>query len=129
FEYSVFLSGNDSESTELYRGEVRLFFDRPENPWRVTLGDVTPQSPGHLPSLPIGGVAFERLYQDLQPTRNIQNGGTQPLVLNESANIEIYINDIFLTEFRLPPGRYNLDDLPLSSGTNDIRIEVDYQSG
>lgn len=129
FEYSVFVAGNELESTDLYRGEVRLFFDRPEYPWRVTLGDMTPQSPGHLPSVPIGGVAYERLYQDLQPTRNIQNGGTQPLVLNESANIEIYINDIFLTEFRLPPGRYNLDDLPLSSGTNDIRIEVDYQSG
>ncbi|WP_186175152.1 fimbria/pilus outer membrane usher protein [Vibrio jasicida] len=128
-DVSGFITGGDDIDSDVYRGEARLFFDEPSTPWRLTFGDVTQTSAGHLPSTPLGGVAFERLYQDLQPTRNIQNGGTQPLVLNESADVEIYINDIFLTEIRLPPGRYTLDDLPLVSGTNDVRLDISYQSG
>ncbi len=128
-DVSGFVTGGNNVDSDVYRGEVRLFFDEPSTPWRLTFGDVTQTSAGHLPSTPLGGVAFERLYQDLQPTRNIQNGGTQPLVLNESADVEIYINDIFLTEIRLPPGRYTLDDLPLVSGTNDVRLDISYQSG
>ncbi|YCO04278.1 fimbria/pilus outer membrane usher protein [Vibrio sp. VNB-15] len=128
-DISGFITGGDDIDSDVYRGEARLFFDEPSTPWRLTFGDVTQTSAGHLPSTPLGGVAFERLYQDLQPTRNIQNGGTQPLVLNESADVEIYINDIFLTEIRLPPGRYTLDDLPLVSGTNDVRLDISYQSG
>lgn len=128
-DVSGFITGGNNVDSDVYRGEARLFFDEPSTPWRLTFGDVTQTSAGHLPSTPLGGVAFERLYQDLQPTRNIQNGGTQPLVLNESADVEIYINDIFLTEIRLPPGRYTLDDLPLVSGTNDVRLDISYQSG
>ncbi|MFV8408663.1 fimbria/pilus outer membrane usher protein [Vibrio owensii] len=128
-DVSGFVTGGNDVDSDVYRGEARLFFDEPSTPWRLTFGDVTQTSAGHLPSTPMGGVAFERLYQDLQPTRNIQNGGTQPLVLNESADVEIYINDIFLTEIRLPPGRYTLDDLPLVSGTNDVRLDISYQSG
>lgn len=125
----LFVDGGSNVASDFYRGEFRLFIDKPQYPWRFTLGDITNTSAGHLPSVASGGVAFERLYQDLQPTRNIQNGGTQPLVLNESANVEIYINDAFYSEIRLPPGRYSLDDFPLSSGNNDIRLELTYQSG
>ncbi|EDP58677.1 P pilus assembly protein, porin PapC [Vibrio sp. AND4] len=128
-DVSGFVTGGNYVDSDVYRGEARLFFDEPSTPWRLTFGDVTQTSAGHLPSTPLGGVAFERLYQDLQPARNIQNGGTQPLVLNESADVEVYINDIFLTEIRLPPGRYTLDDLPLVSGTNDVRLDISYQSG
>ncbi|CAM2901558.1 pilus assembly protein PapC [Vibrio mytili] len=128
-DVSGFIDGGTNIDAEFYRGEAKLFFDEPDSPWRFTLGDVSLNGAGHLPSAPIGGLAFERLYQDLQPTRNIQNGGTQPLILNESADVEIYINDIFFTEIRLPPGRYTLDDLPLISGTNDVRLDISYQSG
>ena len=128
-DISGFVTGGNDINSDVYRGEARLFFDEPNTPFRLTFGDVTQASAGHLPSTPLGGLAFERLYQDLQPTRNIQNGGTQPLVLNESADVEIYINDVFLTEIRLPPGRYTLDDLPLVSGTNDVRLDISYQSG
>ncbi|GAM58959.1 hypothetical protein JCM19231_536 [Vibrio ishigakensis] len=82
-----------------------------------------------MPSLNLGGVALERLWSSLQPSRNIQNGGSQSIYLRESANVYIYINDIYFTDIRLPPGRYQLEDLPLDQGSNDIRIEIRYQSG
>ncbi|WP_394244665.1 fimbria/pilus outer membrane usher protein [Vibrio astriarenae] len=129
FESAGYVSAGSNSETSFYRGDSKLFMDNPDRPWRVSLGDVNPQSVGHLPSVEIGGLAWERLYGEIQPTRNIQNGGTQALTLNESAELEVYVNDIFVSEFRLPPGRYLLDDLPLDSGSNDIRIEIRYLSG
>ncbi|MDR9829187.1 fimbria/pilus outer membrane usher protein [Vibrio sp. FNV 38] len=129
FESSAYLSTGSEEESTFYRGDSKLFIDNPERPWRVSLGDITPQSVGHLPSIELGGLAWERLYSEIQPTRNIQNGGTQSITLNESAELEVYVNDIFVSEFRLPPGRYLLDDLPLDSGSNDVRIEIRYLSG
>lgn len=129
FDASFFYSDGSEQENDIYRGEARVFFDNPDSPWRATFGDITPLTAGHLPNVPLGGIALERLYDELQPTRNIQNGGTQPFVLNESAEVEIYINDVYVSELRLPPGRYRLDDLPLVAGANDIRIEIRYQSG
>ncbi|GEA60845.1 fimbria/pilus outer membrane usher protein [Vibrio comitans] len=126
---SDYQGDNTTEEIELYRGDASIFIDRSEYPFRFTAGDIQSLSIGHQPSLTLGGVAFERLYGSLQPTRNIQNGGTQSVQLSESARVIVYINDSYIDEIRLPPGRYQLDNLPLSNGDNDIRLEINYQSG
>ncbi|WP_264877616.1 fimbria/pilus outer membrane usher protein [Vibrio agarivorans] len=129
FETSGYASTGSLTDSSFYRGDAKLYVDNPDRPWRVSMGDVSLQSIGHIPSVELGGLAWERLYSEIQPTRNIQNGGTQAITLNESAELEVYVNDIFVSEFRLPPGRYLLDDLPLDAGSNDIRIEIRYVSG
>ncbi|PMM46263.1 fimbria/pilus outer membrane usher protein [Vibrio breoganii] len=133
FEAAGYVEGLDSEVFEsesrVYRGDVKMFVDRPRYPMRVSVGDVSTVTSGHIPSLNIGGVSLERLWASLQPERNIQNGGSQTIYLRESANVFIYINDIYFTDLRLSPGRYQLEDLPLAQGSNDIRIEIRYQSG
>lgn len=136
FELAGYVEGRDSERPALddkdpkfYRGDARVFIDRPSYPLRFTGGDVTSITTGHQPSLNLGGVAVERLWSSLQPDRNIQNGGSQVIYLRESAQVFIYINDVYFTDVRLTPGRYQIDDLPLSDGNNDIRIEIRYQSG
>ncbi|MEZ9631118.1 hypothetical protein BCT86_08785 [Vibrio breoganii] len=114
---------------DFYRGNVRLFVDRPSYPLRVSVGDVSTITTGHMPSLDLGAVSLERLWASLQPDRNIQNGTAQSLYLRESATVYIYINDVYFTDLRLTPGRYEIEDLPLAQGSNDIRFEILYQSG
>ncbi|WP_261818052.1 fimbria/pilus outer membrane usher protein [Vibrio gallicus] len=120
---------DDSDNIQVYRGDVRAFVDRPDYPMRFSVGDINPFVTGHLPSVPLGGVAMERLWNRLQPTRNIQSGGSQEVYLVESATVSVYVNDTFYGDLRLPPGRYDIDDLPLRQGNNDIRLEIRYQSG
>lgn len=133
FEAAGYVEGIDSDLFEsdsrAYRGDVKMFVDRPKYPVRFSLGDVSTLTSGHIPSVNLGGLAIERLWSSLQPERNIQNGGSQSIYLRESANVYIYINDIYFTDLRLSPGRYQLEDLPLDQGSNDIRIEIQYQSG
>ncbi|MET2899250.1 fimbria/pilus outer membrane usher protein [Vibrio rotiferianus] len=126
---SGFTKTGEFTGEQFYRGDITAFVDRPSYPLRVSAGDIVNFNVGHLPSIPMGGISIERMYSQLQPTRTIQNGGNQPITLKESANLIVYVNDIYYAEFRLPPGRYQLDDIPLSPGTNDIKIDVEYQSG
>ncbi|MEZ8472650.1 pilus assembly protein PapC [Vibrio cyclitrophicus] len=129
YKLSGYFDDGTSEEQTFYRGDISAFIDRAETPYRVTFGDQVNSTSGHLPSQQFGGIGFERNYSALQPNRSIQVGGTQALVLEESADIELYINGSYVTEFRLPPGRYMLDNLPLSSGSNDVRLDIEYQSG
>ncbi|MPW36325.1 hypothetical protein GCU72_07615 [Vibrio sp. B1Z05] len=129
---SIYASPSNSTQNseiEVYRGDLRAFVDRPSYPLRLTVGDIQPYTTGHLPSVTLGGVALERLWNRLQPSRNIQSGGSQEVYLVESATIAVYINDTFYGDLRLAPGRYSIDDLPLRQGNNDIRLEIRYQSG
>ncbi|MGF1720730.1 fimbria/pilus outer membrane usher protein [Vibrio kyushuensis] len=121
--------GNNNDGSNFYRGPTQLFYDHLTSPWRVSLGDVEPITSGHLPGLTLGGITWDRAYQKIQPYRQLRNSGTQSLELEESAEVTIYINDIRVSRIRLAPGRYELDDLPLTNGTNDIRLDIRYTSG
>lgn len=133
FEFSGFIENTIDQSElsdyDLFRGDARVFVDQPSVAVRYSLGDVTSRGVGHMPSINVGGLAIERRWGDLQPDRNIQNGGSQSIFLRESGEVFIYINDEFYTQVRLSPGRYQIDDIPLNDGINDITIEIVYLSG
>ncbi|MEZ9591868.1 hypothetical protein [Vibrio breoganii] len=120
---------NDGSETDFSRGSTFLFMDFPDKPYRASMGDVDTFSNGHLALVPVGGVRLSRDYQLLQPDRQIQNTGSQYLELTESATIDIYVNGYRATTIRLGPGRYDVDNLPLSDGQNEIRLEIQYASG
>ncbi|MGR5063848.1 hypothetical protein [Photobacterium sp. DNB22_13_2] len=126
-----YLNDDNSEGNEWQslRGPVVLYHDRYQQPARYSLGDVSSPSAGHLPNYELGGFSIYRSFYDLQPDRNIQNTGNQFFQLSESAEVEFYVNGIYVTRYRLEPGRYNVDNLPLSSGNNDVRLEINYLSG
>ena len=120
---------NTKNELQAQRGPVVLYHDRYLQPARYSLGDVSSPSTGHLPNYELGGFSIARNFSDLQPDRNIQNTGSQFFQLSESAEVEFYVNGIYVTRYRLEPGRYNIDNLPLSSGNNDVKLEINYLSG
>ena len=107
-KFSGYFDGGTDEEQNFYRGDISAFIDRADVPYRLTFGDQVNTTSGHLPSQQFGGFGFERNYSALQPNRSIQVGGTQALILEESADIDLYINGSYITEFRLPPGRYQI---------------------
>ncbi|RUO24086.1 hypothetical protein CWE09_13160 [Aliidiomarina minuta] len=120
---------SSTETTNLYRGEVTAFHDMPAVPLRLAVGDITTQPRGHLAGSPLGGFSIDTAYYELQPTRRISPGTRQQLVVRERADIEIYINGRGLQRLRLAPGRYDLTDLPLNQGSNEIEVFLFYASG
>ncbi len=115
--------------TDFHRGEWKAFYDRPNTPMRVSVGDVSTGESGHISSMAIGGITIDSRYADLQPNRDISPESSQQLFLLESADVDVYVNGERISGGRLEPGRYNLQKLMLGNGANDITVYVSYLSG
>ncbi|MGR5252557.1 fimbria/pilus outer membrane usher protein [Vibrio astriarenae] len=126
--YALYVDQSDN-STNVYRGSSYLFIDKPEKPWRLSLGDITSNYSGHLSSLNLGGVNWRSSYSELQPYKTLRTSASQTFELQQSAEVEIFVNNSRAARTNLPPGRYDLNNLPLTSGSNEIRLEVTYISG
>jgi outer membrane usher protein len=50
-------------------------------------------------------------------------------VLQESSTVRVLRNGVFVREFRLDPGQYDLSNLPLETGSNDVQLEIQNESG
>ncbi|OCH15096.1 fimbria/pilus outer membrane usher protein [Aliivibrio sp. 1S128] len=120
---------NDDVGTDFHRGEWKAFYDNPNAPMRISVGDVSTGESGHISSIAIGGLTIESRYADLQPNRDISPESSQQLFLLESADVDVYVNGERISGGRLEPGRYNLQKLMLGNGANDITVYVTYLSG
>ena len=126
---SLFWAQSDSSTNQTYRGDIRIFYDKLEMPLRITLGDTQSRSNGHLSSYQLGGLSLNKAYAQLQPQRKLTPGNSQIFVLLRAASLEIYVNDFMISRIRLPAGRYDVNDLPLTSGSNKVRIIATYNNG
>ncbi|MCF2857666.1 fimbria/pilus outer membrane usher protein [Pseudoalteromonas sp. SMS1] len=126
---SLFWEEGSTQTSDLYRGDIAIFYDQPETPQRFTLGDTEMNSTGHLAGAQLAGFSIESAYSRLQPQRRITPGNSQQFVLPRAANLEIYINDFLISRIRLKAGRYDLSDLPLTSGVNNIQVIATYPNG
>ncbi|RUO32609.1 fimbria/pilus outer membrane usher protein [Aliidiomarina soli] len=118
-----------TNETDVYRGQVTAFHDIPNVPMRLSAGDVYSPVVGHLGGASLGGISVASSYYELQPNRSISPGTSQQILVRERAELEVYVNGRLLQRLRLAPGRYNLTELPLAHGANDIEVYLYYASG
>ncbi|MEQ1811006.1 MAG: hypothetical protein ABL889_13825 [Terricaulis sp.] len=111
------------------RGDTALYWDHEPQALRVTLGDLNPIGAGVQSSPDIGGVGIQRLYQEIEPLRNIRPAGRTRFVLDRPSIVEVYVNGILYQTLRLQPGPYDLRDFPFVDGVNDVRIVAQDETG
>ncbi len=126
---ALFWENGDNLEEQFYRGDIALFYDQPDMPLRMTLGDTQTSSRGHLAGSQLAGFEIQKAYSKLQPQRKITPGNSQQFVLPRPATLEIFINDFLISRLKLRAGRYDLNDLPLTSGVNNIHIIATYANG
>ncbi|MFC7378355.1 hypothetical protein [Brevundimonas sp. GCM10030266] len=114
---------------EMQRRYARLVFDQPEDFRRWYLGDLDPETRGRQGFVELGGLGVARQRRRFEPFRNNVLAGTRQLVLQEESTVRILRNGVFVREFRLDPGQYDLSNLPLDTGSNDVQLEIRGQSG
>ncbi len=121
--------GFDGSGYRVERQFARLVYDQPESYRRWFLGDLSPETRGRQGFAEIGGVGVIRQRQRFDSFRvNALSGGRQ-IVLQEPSTVRVLRNGVFQREFVLDPGQYDLSNLPLDVGSNDIQLEVLGQSG
>jgi len=127
--YLTFLAGF-REGGKAFRRRTTLFHDDTDNAVRYSVGDIDPLNSGAF-STPVSmfGIGVERLYQTIQPYRNLRPAGRGGLAIERPSNVEIYVNGAIYRTLSLGPGRYNLRDFPFLDGLNDVRLVVRDDTG
>lgn len=110
------------------RGDVRLVKDFPEDRNRLTIGDLNYGTIGFQSFRQAGGISFARNF-NLQPYRISSSTAERTFTLTRRSEVDVLVNGRRMRTVILEPGRYNLRDLPLSTGANDITIRITDEVG
>ncbi len=65
-----------------------------------------------------------RNEQALHPQRKLASLSQQEIMITKPSRIEVYINNQIYSQFHIQPGKFNLSNLPISAGQNNIRVKV-----
>lgn len=114
---------------EIERRYARFVFDQPEDYRRWYLGDLNVETRGRQGFAEMGGVGVTRQRQRFDSFRNNVLAGGRQLVLQEASTVRVLRNGVFVREFQLDPGQYDVSNLPLDTGSNDIQLEIQNESG
>jgi len=129
-EFSFELSdGNKFANQSVFeRQYTRLVIDLPERESRVAFGDVEIK-PGFLStSTPLVGFSIERDYA-LTPGRIVKPTGQRKFTLTSPSKVTLIANNRTLRSFNLAAGNYDISDIPLAEGYNNLVLQVEDNSG
>lgn len=122
------LSGTTTEY-RLDRSFVRLVYDEPQSYRRWELGDLTPEIRGQQGYAQLAGLGVSRERNRFDLTRSAILQTNRQIVLTNDSVVSIYRNGVLYKQERLQSGVYDLSSLPLSTGSNDVRVEVRDDAG
>ncbi|WP_413110650.1 fimbria/pilus outer membrane usher protein [Thaumasiovibrio sp. DFM-14] len=124
FEYSY----DEANSNQINRIQSQLTYDFATQGTRVTLGDFTPQVLGFQGSPSLVGLNVNRNFGQI-PTRNVRPLTNQRFTIVRASRVEVFVDDILIRRLSLPPGSYDIRDLPLTQGVNNIKLKIIDPSG
>ncbi|NCN95461.1 MAG: hypothetical protein GW917_01935, partial [Bdellovibrionales bacterium] len=118
----------ENTSPVLNRNESYVFYDLEKQQSRIIAGDIIPTIRSFQNSRNLLGLSY-RKERELQNWWQFQNTGRKEILLNEASEIEIYLNGTLRERFQAPAGPLSIDQIPLYSGSNELKIIVRSQSG
>ena len=118
----------EGRSSFLQRTETQIIYDRVDDLLRVTAGDLRYRG-ANFQGLPrLAGVTVERFF-GLEPSRIYRPIGQTAFELERSSTVDVRINGIVIRQLLLTPGRYDLRDIPLVQGANDVELVIRDDTG
>ena len=111
------------------RGASRFVHDRPDLTQRFSAGDISPLKTGFQGGSDMLGLSVEKSYSKLQPAANIHPTGSRSFRVERPSNVDVMVNGHVTQRLHLRPGDYDLKDLPLTAGANDITLIIEDDVG
>lgn len=107
----------------------RLIYDLPESAMRLELGDVDPLGVSVQRAQDLLGISLEKSDRKLNPGKNIAPVGQTTFRIDRPSTVEVMVNSVVLQRLHLPPGNYNVRDLPLATGSNQVDLSITDDAG
>jgi outer membrane usher protein len=111
------------------RQSTRLIYDLPDDSVRAVVGDTDSLNVPLQRSIDLLGVSLEHSDQKFRPGQTVTSRGVGSFRIERAATVDIVVNGSVVQTMRLRPGNYNLRDLPLSTGANDIDLVITDETG
>ena len=111
------------------RRGTRLIRDFEDQAIRATAGDIYTLGTRLQATPDILGVSIERSVSKLQPGRNTRSTSGRTFRLERPSNVDVVVNGLSVRKLRLDPGDYNLSDLPITAGSNDLMLLIEDDVG
>lgn len=107
----------------------QLYYDLPGPAIRITAGDLQTQTTAFQTDPQISGINVSHLVSNFFPTFSTTSSSSQNITLTRSADVQILINNVPVTQLHLNPGTYNLRNLPLAQGANNMKAIITDDTG
>lgn len=111
------------------RRRSRAVYDIPEGEVRVQIGDAAFAGLGPQRTPDVLGLAIEHSARKLAPGQSIVPTGQTSFRIERDSDVDVLINGVLNRRLRLKPGAYNLRDLPLGAGGNDVEVIISDDTG
>jgi outer membrane usher protein len=113
----------------LTRNSSRFIYDLPEQALRFSAGDISPLRTGFQGGSDLLGISVEKSYHKLQPSMSIRPTSNQSFRIERPSSVDVMINGRAVQRLHLRPGDYDLNDLSLGVGANDVSIVIEDDLG
>ena len=118
----------EKEEHEWTRDDTRLTRDFEASLLRAQAGDLQLNTVGYQSARPMGGVGLSRQHS-IQPYASIRPLNRTELLLPRPSLIEVYVNGGFVSRLNAPAGPVRLEDFPLFSGINEVKLKITDDTG
>lgn len=108
----------------LRRQTSRLLYDLPDQQIRLEFGDTEAIGAPLQRTVDMMGVSVEKSAAKLAPGESTGITGGTTLRLERTSDIDVIVNGAVVQHLKLRPGTYNLRDLPLGTGANEVKLEI-----
>jgi len=106
------------------RQSSRAIYDFPEAQMRLSFGDTEPLAAPVQRSVEMIGVSLEKSPYKLAPGEVSGSTARTSLRLDRPSEVDVIVNGVVVQHLRLRPGTYNIRDLPLATGSNEIKLSI-----
>lgn len=127
-ENEAYISGRSGDPT-FRRVGSKLVYDDMKYKIRWTLGDTSFLPRQFQASPSVLGLNISRLYNRLDPQRQILASGTQSFSLSGPSVIETFVNGRSVERRTFQPGNYTLQDFPIAQGSNMVKLKIEDAGG
>ncbi|MEH6446097.1 MAG: fimbria/pilus outer membrane usher protein [Oceanospirillaceae bacterium] len=116
------------EGGEFYRQSSRLVYDVPQSATRIVAGDIFTFGSQLQDSSDLLGLGISRNF-DLIPSRNVRPSAARRFRLLRPSDVDVFVDGVLVRRLSLQAGVFNLQDIPLASGSNDVELVIEDGDG
>ncbi len=128
-EFDGALTEQFGPNYRFFRRGVRAVYDDPENYRRYSAGDLRLSTIPLLRTPFIGGVALEKRRNIFNSFQAIPLLGGREIFLDSRSEVQVLVNGNQVQSLQLEAGRYDLSNLPLQLGSNNVEVLVTNSAG